>query len=160
MGSEGGYDTNRKDRGNWTSGKIGEGELKGTKYGIAAHVYPHLDIKNLTLDQAKDIYLHDYWGLRCDDLKPGLDYIYFDMCVNNGKGAATKLLQRGLGVASDGIWGPKTQAALNAADPDDLIESISDARVHYYQSLETFPVFGRGWLNRVARVKDDALAMT
>lgn len=53
---EGGYSSNRKDPGNWTGGKVGAGVLKGTKYGIAAHSYPNLDIKNLTLDDVKPIY--------------------------------------------------------------------------------------------------------
>jgi lysozyme family protein len=159
VGSEGAFDDDRDDRGNWTSGQVGVGQLKGTKYGIASHVYPALDIKNLTLDQAKAIYLLDYWGDRCDDLPSGVDYIYFDMCVNNGKGAATKLLQRGLGVTADGIWGPKTQAALDAADARSLISEISDARNSYYHSLKMFWKYGRGWLNRVARVENDALKM-
>lgn len=159
VGSEGAFDDDPDDRGNWTSGKVGQGELKGTKYGIASHVYPNLDIKNLTLDQAKDIYLRDYWGQRCDNLSSGVDYLYFDICVNNGKGAATKLFQRGLGVASDGIWGPKTEAALAAADPKALIESVSGYRNSYYRSLSTFWKYGNGWLNRVKRVRADALAM-
>ena len=32
-----------------------------TKYGISKRSYPHLDIKNLTLDQAKQIYFRDFW---------------------------------------------------------------------------------------------------
>ena len=36
IGHEGLFQNDRDDRGNWTSGKIGVGELKGTKFGIAA----------------------------------------------------------------------------------------------------------------------------
>ncbi len=42
--SEGAYSTDRADRGNWTSGKVGEGLFKGTKYGISAMTYPNMDI--------------------------------------------------------------------------------------------------------------------
>jgi hypothetical protein len=56
IGHEGGYSDDRRDPGNWTKGKIGAGILKGTKYGLAANTYPNLDIKNLTLAQAKEIY--------------------------------------------------------------------------------------------------------
>ncbi len=55
IGHEGKFTDNPKDDGNWTGGKQGRGELKGTKYGIAAKSYPHLDIKNLTLDEATAI---------------------------------------------------------------------------------------------------------
>ena len=37
-GHEGGLSLDPNDRGNWTGGKKGSGELRGTKYGIAAHV--------------------------------------------------------------------------------------------------------------------------
>lgn len=56
---EGGYSNTRNDPGNWTGGQVGIGALKGTKYGIAAHVYPALKIKNLTLEDAKSTYERD-----------------------------------------------------------------------------------------------------
>ena len=56
IGHEGNFTNDKDDRGNWTTGIIGKGQLKGTKYGISAMTYPQLDIKNLTLDQAKQIY--------------------------------------------------------------------------------------------------------
>ena len=34
-----------------------------TKFGISNNIYPSLDIKNLTLNDAKRIYFDDYW--RC-----------------------------------------------------------------------------------------------
>jgi len=52
--------TSPEDDSNCAGSKQGRGELKGTKYGIAAKSYPHLDIKNLTLDQAKAIYMQDF----------------------------------------------------------------------------------------------------
>ena len=159
VGSEGAYDDDPDDRGNWTSGIVGIGELNGTKYGIAAFVYPHLDIKKLSLEKAKEIYRRDYWGERCDSLPPGIDYIYFDMCVNNGKFAATKLLQRAAATYPDGIWGPKTEAAINESDPAALIEAISSYRNSYYHSLKMFWKYGNGWLKRVARVRQDALKL-
>ena len=58
---EGGYSSIPEDKGNWTSGKIGVGVLMGTKFGISAARYPFLDIKNLTLAEAKDIYFDDFW---------------------------------------------------------------------------------------------------
>ena len=47
IGHEGEFTNDPKDRGNWTTGVIGRGQLKGTKFGISAMTYPHLDIINL-----------------------------------------------------------------------------------------------------------------
>ncbi|MDH1334083.1 hypothetical protein N5D77_07565 [Comamonas thiooxydans] len=60
IGHEGKFTNNPKDDGNWTGGKQDRGELKGTKFGIAANTYPHLDIKSLTIEQAKAIYREDF----------------------------------------------------------------------------------------------------
>ena len=80
---EGGYVNDPTDRG---------GE---TKYGITKKFYPDVDIKNLTLDQAKHIYHTDYWRpAKCDAVPPKLRHIYFDMTVNFGKRGAVKDLQR------------------------------------------------------------------
>lgn len=45
IGHEAGYSNDRRDPGNWTGGIVGKGQLKGTKFGIAANTYPNLDIK-------------------------------------------------------------------------------------------------------------------
>ena len=66
-GHEGAFSDDPKDPGNWTGGRVNVGELKGTKYGIAANTYGDLDIKSLTLDDAKKIYYRDWW------LKAGAD---------------------------------------------------------------------------------------
>ena len=60
IGHEGGFTQNPKDTGNWTLGKVGAGINKGTKYGIAANTYPNEDIKNLTLERAKQLYKRDF----------------------------------------------------------------------------------------------------
>ena len=70
IGHEGEFTNDKNDRGNWTSGVIGEGELKGTKYGISAMSYPNLDIENLTLKQAQSIYFEDFWTGNGIDLLP------------------------------------------------------------------------------------------
>ena len=103
FGHEGGYTDDRNDPGNWTGGKVGEGQLKGTKYGISAASYPSLEIKNLTLDQAKAIYEADYWAKAgCPDMPPRLAYACFDAAVNNGVGRAVRWLQGAIGAPQDG----------------------------------------------------------
>lgn len=147
---EGGFTNDRRDRGNWTSGKIGVGELKGTKYGIASHAYPTLDIKNLTREQAKAIYKRDYWDkAQADALPPGLDFQVFDAAVNHGLRTAVSLLQRTVGTNDDGVLGPKTLAAAQKASPYAAALYL-EHRLRYYTDLSTFSTYGRGWVRRVA----------
>ncbi len=57
---EGRFSRDPADPGNWTAGKVGLGVLKGTKFGISAGAYPHLDIENLTLADVGPIYKSFY----------------------------------------------------------------------------------------------------
>ena len=52
-----------------------------------------------------------------------------------------------------------TMAAVQAVDPVELIERFSQAKEDFYRSLTTFSTFGKGWLNRVADVKQHATSM-
>ena len=65
-----------------------------TKYGISKKAYPDEDIKELTVERAKELYKRDYWDrFKVDNLPDRIRHIYFDMCVNMGGGRATKILQ-------------------------------------------------------------------
>ncbi len=151
VGHEGALSLDRNDRGNWTGGKVGVGELKGTKYGIAAHVYPNLDIKNLTLAQAKAIYYKDYWTpLHADSMPEFVAIQVFDAAVNSGIRSAIRQLQRALRVRDDGVLGPVTLAAMQTIDDARFAAHFAAERLLYYTNLSTWPAFGRGWTRRVA----------
>jgi Glycosyl hydrolase 108 len=107
IGSEGGYSDDRNDPGNWTGGEVGVGELKGTKYGVSAASYPDLNIKGLTVDDAKTIYERDYWNKAgCPDMPPRLAYTCFDAAVNNGVGRAVRWATgRGRSEPGRHLWG-------------------------------------------------------
>lgn len=45
LGYEGGFTQDPRDPGNWTGGRIGHGQLRGTQHGISAAAYPNLDIR-------------------------------------------------------------------------------------------------------------------
>jgi len=50
-----------------------------TKYGICKKYHPTVDIKNLTLSQAKQIYLEKYWiPAGCDNAPFPMDIALFD----------------------------------------------------------------------------------
>lgn len=152
IGHEGGYQRDPKDRGNWTTGVIGKGELKGTKFGIAAHVYPHLDIKNLTVPQAKRIYLTDYWNrLNLDRLPETVRFDLFDTAVNSGVRTAAQILQRAVGEVEDGLIGVRTISAAAMLDPQILDKRFNGHRLLFLTDLRTpWPAFGRGWVRRCA----------
>ena len=66
-----------------------------TNFGIAKRSHPDVDIANLTKDGAKEIYKEHYWDRnKVEDLPEDLRHIYFDMCVNQGRGRAVKIMQR------------------------------------------------------------------
>ncbi len=134
IGHEGGMTTDPHDRGNWTTGVIGKGTLKGTKYGISAMSFPDLDIKNLSLDTAKKIYKEKYWDkVGGDKLDPPLALVAFDTSVNSGPGKAHEFLER----TRD--W-----------------NVYLDLRLAYMQSLSTWSRYGKGWGNRIASLRKQA----
>lgn len=71
VGLEGGYSNDPRDPG---------GE---TKFGICKKYHPGLDIKNLTIEQAKDIYYKEYWlPAGCNNVPFPMDICLFDSQVN------------------------------------------------------------------------------
>ena len=151
IGHEGKFTNDRQDRGNWTTGVIGKGELKGTKYGISAMTYPDLDIKNLTLLQAKQIYKRDWWDkINADQINPALVFQVWDFAINAGMGTAKRKLQLAVGVLDDGIIGNLTIQAINKAELNDILLKFNAERLKYYTSLSTWPRYGKGWTLRVA----------
>lgn len=149
---EKGFSDERSDPGNWTGGRVGVGQLKGTKFGIAANTYPDLDIRNLTLEEAKAIYWRDWFvKIGADDLPPALAYQVWQFAVNAGMGTAKRALQFAARVAQDGQVGPVTLAAVAAADLNDLLMRFNSFALAHYTDLSTWPTYGRGWARRVAK---------
>ena len=151
IGHEAGFSEDERDPGNWTGGRPGVGELKGTKFGIAANTYPDIDIKNLTLDQAKAIYYRDWWlKVGADEIDAAIVFQLWDFAVNAGMGTAKRALQRAVRVADDGAIGSRTLAAIKAMSVPDVLMRFNAQRLRHYTSLSTWPTYGKGWTNRVA----------
>lgn len=150
---EGGYVNDPTDRG---------GE---TNYGISKRAFPNVDIKNLTLEQAKDIYRKHYWDkMLADSFPQAIAEELFDTAVNMGVGAASKMLQRGLNLLNrngrnfpdlvvDGIIGKKTINAFLAVDNDILLKVLNGLQfMRYVEITERDPSqekFFNGWMRRV-----------
>lgn len=145
---EGGFSDDPRDPGNWTGGRQGAGLLKGTKFGLAANTYGHLDIKNLTLAEAKAVYLEDFWNVV--DAPPAVRFQVFDFAVNSGRGTAIRKLQAAIGVADDGHWGPHSAAALKKLDVSDVLMLYLAERLEFMRKLKVWPTYGGGWAGRIA----------
>jgi len=153
---EGVLSMRESDPGNWTGGKVGKGVLKGTKYGISAGSYPDLDIKNLSLAEAKAIYWTDYWSPVGGEKLPWPWALpAFDCAVNQGLGIAKRLMQDALGVMVDGDLGPRTLAAA-AASTDRQLARFFALRALRYEKTFGFAENGFGWFTRLFIIAQEA----
>lgn len=138
MGNEGSYVNDPNDPG---------GE---TNWGVSKRSYPDLDIKNLTRDQAKGIYLRDFWE-PLGEAHPAVKFQVFDFAVNSSIQTAIRKLQAAIGVADDGHWGPISASKLASMDVNDALMRFVAQRLRFWTSLSTWPTFGKGWANRAAK---------
>ncbi len=153
IGFEGGFQDGYHDRGNWTSGVVGVGKLKGTKYGISAMSYPELDIEGLTLPKAKAIYHRDYWlPLGGAALPRRLRFPLFDTAVNSGVKRAIRLLQRAVRVREDGDLGPVTIAKVNSLEPYQVVAAFCGHRIDFMNDQKVWSRYSVGWSQRVAEL--------
>jgi lysozyme family protein len=157
---EGVFTNSPEDSGNWTGGTIGVGKCNGTKYGISAASYPTLDIAALTIDSAKAIYYHDYYSpIRGDQLPAAVSLILFDCAVNQGVGAAIRVLQDATGSVPDGEFGPLTLAGALRMLPKALVEEIAARRALLYARDSGLSTFGLGWYRRLLSITASSLAI-
>jgi len=147
----------------WEGGYVNDPDDPGdeTKYGISKRANPNLDIKNLTIEQAKEIYYRDYWlKAHCDKLESisaRLAFIQFNTAVNAGIRRANITLQksinRQLPIVVDGIVGPKTLKALKRINADLCFDTYCMMLTSFYTHLVNKRInlrkFFRGWMNRV-----------
>jgi lysozyme family protein len=158
---EGKYTKHKADKGNYNSQR----ELVGTNYGIAAPTYERIigrppteaDMKNMTYDEARNIYKQQYWDvIKGDEIKDqSVANIFFDGVVNQGK--SIRWMQEAAVVKADGKVGPKTIEAINQADPLGLHDAFKEKRKAGYEAyIKANPdqaVFRNGWMNRLEKHK-------
>lgn len=139
IGHEGGYVNHPKDPG---------GE---THWGISKRAYPDVNIKTLTREGARVMYERDFWTrIHGNELADGVAWQVFDFAVNSGIETAIRYLQRAIGVADDGHWGPISRQTAAALDESDIILRFVAERLDFYTRLSTWPTFGKGWARRCA----------
>lgn len=160
--NEGGFVDNPNDAGGATNYGLSLRYLRSFKFDID-------DIKNLTVDKAKEIYKSNFWdGSPFESIKYQIlaNYI-FDMGVQHGIAQAIKLVQRSLWAVyrfsyireclkDDGVMGSKTLDLLNKIDCTSTLPVIVAVRASYCRFLaEENPKnkeFLNGWLERCYRI--------
>jgi lysozyme family protein len=153
---EGGFVNHEKDPGGMTN----LGVTKKVWEDWIGHEVDEKAMRALTPAIVAPMYEMKYWRTSyCEKLPRGLDLLVFSMAVNAGSGRSVKLLQEAIGVVADGVIGPNTMAKINEANVETLIDKFSEAREAFYRGLKTFPVFGKGWLNRTSKERLEALDM-
>ena len=143
IGHEGGYVNDPRDPGGETNWGI-------TKRTAQANGYQG-STRAMTREQAYKIYYSAFWlRYQCDKMPDAVAFQFFDAAVNHGLGNASRMLQRAVNVADDGIIGNMTIAAIKKMAISDVIMRLNAERLEFYCKLNTFATFGKGWVRRVA----------
>ena len=102
-----------------------------TKYGIDQRSHPNVNIKNLTAEEATDIYWSEYWiKFACDHMDWPMNFIFFNCCVNCGFSRAHKILK---------------------LSGDNGSKFLKEQEAFYKRLVDQKPstkIYLKGWLNR------------
>lgn len=108
-----------------------------TKFGIDQRSHPGVDIKNLTKDQATDIYWSEWIADGCDEKGSPFAEVFFNCAVNMGLSRAKQF-----------------DAGVNGEDAKGFL----DLQESYYRKLasshKNFQKYLKGWLNRTTALRD------
>lgn len=139
LGHEGNYTNDPNDLG---------GE---TKWGIDKRNHPNLIIKELTKEDAYNIYKKEFWDkINAIKLPDSVAFQLFDFAVNSGIETAIRYLQRSIGVADDGYFGPISRNAMQNTSETDMIMNLNAERLEFMTKLIGWNSFSKGWARRIA----------
>jgi lysozyme family protein len=151
---EGGYADDPNDHGGATMHGVTQAEFDrwNTRHG-----FPLRPVKTITDAEVRQLYAEDYWQAgHCDDMTLSLAIAHFDWCVNHGPTGATRTLQQTLMIKDDGVYGPKTYAALQAQDHNELWREYNRCRRDHYEAIlkadPTQEGFRHEWMGRIDRL--------
>lgn len=153
---EGGYVNNKNDRGGMTN------------LGVTRRVYEdwvdrpvsEQEMRDLTPEDVAPIYRKNYADrIHFDSLPSGVDWACLDWAINSGASRPAKAIQRAVGATTDGVIGPKTLQLVAEKDPKFIIDYVYTVRQAFYESLDDYKHFGRGWTRRNKETLHQALEM-
>lgn len=144
-----------RHEGGYATSAVDGGEVK---YGISKKQYPHLDIEQLSLEQATQIYFEDYWSrFRINEIsRQKIADAVMDAVVHHGKGIMIiqKALNRaGKPVKVDNLIGPETIMALNNVPETAFLQAYVNERKTYMNEViadnPALEQYRAGWFKRV-----------
>ena len=157
---EGGYVNHPDD----TGGKTNYGVTQGTYDMYRDDMgLQRRSVRAIDRDEVVEIYRNYYWNeVGGPDLPRGLDLFMFDYAVNSGVYRAVVHLQEtcnylGGDISEDGVIGPETLGEVRNHPVFIIINLLYYKRMDFLMSLGNWDTFGRGWTNRINRVRDTAL---
>lgn len=156
--AEGGYVNNPADPGGETN--------KGVTWNTWQTMFGNTHDQFMAMSQADwtTIFKKNYWDKILGDqiTSQRIADIMVDWAYNSGPGTAVKHVQNILintcsaAITTDGGIGPKTVAAINAADEPTVWNAIVADRIAFYNNLvaekASLGQFLKGWLNRVNNI--------
>ena len=151
---EGGYTNHPDDQG----GPTNQGVTLNTYRSYCGQEKTIKDLRNMSYGIWCDIMKDMYWDKCLADKidNQSIAEILVDWCVNSGFVGLRKV-QEIVGTKPDGIAGPKTLAAINAADAKELFDRIMAARKQFFINIvkrnPNQKVFINGWMNRLLMFK-------
>jgi len=164
---EGGFTDDERDNGNAKGD--GHGNKGSTMLGVTAWTWaeytgkpaPIEVMKALTEEDVKPLYKKNYWDVvKADKLPSGVDISTADMCVNAGPSRAAKILQKATGgLTVDGAIGKMTIAAVHDRDPKEVLDNYYYGRQKFYEGLDDFQHYGKGWTRRNKETLELALSI-
>ncbi|MCJ4425343.1 peptidoglycan-binding protein [Klebsiella pneumoniae] len=159
LSREGGYVNDPTDKGGETKYGISDKRdgLADGKTDVDGDGKPDTRIKDLTKEQAGQIYFRDYWyPSYCSQWPDGISLFVFDSAVQHSPKKAIQLLQEAVGFtgkAVDGIVGKDTRAAVSSADAEWLLTRCFLRRSRYYAEIikanSSQGKYLNGWFNRL-----------
>lgn len=159
---EGGYSDHPADPGGMTQWGVSLRFLRATGHDIDGDGdIDGQDIRELTIEDAKGLYRSEFWEpLGLDEIEvQQVATKILDLAVNTGAGRAARIVQSALGkvghkVKVDGGFGPVTRAAVNEADPFELLAALRKGQAAFYRRIvkknPDLKPFLVGWLVRAA----------
>jgi len=163
---EGGFTDDQRDNGNAKGD--GHGNEGSTMLGVTAWNWakytgkpaPKDVMKALTKEDVKPLYKQNYWDvIKADHLPSGVDISCADLCVNAGPSRAAKILQKAVGATADGKIGKMTIAAVHDQEPKDVLDNYYYGRQKFYEGLDDFKHYGKGWTRRNKETLELALSI-
>ena len=153
---EGGYVNDSRDSGVMTN------------LGVTKRVYDEWigrksteqEMRDLTPDDVAPIYKKNYWDrVKGDYVPSGVDWCLYDWAVNSGSGRPAKAVQRAVGATPDGVIGKQTVGLIMEKDPKYIIDYVYTVRQAFYEGLDDYKHFGRGWSRRNTETLHQAMKM-